>query len=144
MPATWVSFHMLPGADCWSSILQRPQFGEQGLHGPVQFRQVLPGVCPHAVWLYPVVGMDQEIAEIHDPAQSWNSFGDLGMVVVQAVQCFAYDLEFAFDRGLDQRVGHLVAGVHALDKARDVRCRLVHVCQRAARITPHRQARATC
>ena len=46
--------------------------------------------------------MNQQVAEVDDPAVPGNPFGEVRASLLQAVQRLADNLEFSFDRGLRQ------------------------------------------
>ena len=48
--------------------------------------------------------MNQQVAEVDDPAVPGNPLGEVRVSLLQAVQCLTDNLEFSFDRGLRQRV----------------------------------------
>ena len=80
------------------SFAHRSQLGKQFAHEPTQLRQVILGIIPDAFGPHACVAVDQQVAEIDDPAKAGNPLRKFGVGLVQAVQRLADDLELAFDR----------------------------------------------
>lgn len=131
-------------AGVWRSFVRWSQLGKLRLYDPSQCWQMVFDMIPNAFGYHARIAMDQQVAEVDDPAQPGYPFGEFGMSLVQAVQRLTDDLELAFDRGLRPRVGSVGRAVHAFGETLDIHARPGDICQQDAGIKTHRRVRAMC